>query len=140
VHEAVRKDIIKNAQSSNAFYSKILKDLQYIEYLKHVNKFGHVYNDDYDKSDYDPFNKISLKSKVVETDLRDSTNVYQRKLAKESKIAEPITENVYGSVAVSPIKPINLASLSVQTSKLTWKKWFEQDHNNVDSMIRLKSW
>jgi hypothetical protein len=126
-------------QSSNALYSKILKDLQYIEYLKHLNKYGHVFNCDYDKLDYDPFNQISLKSKIVENNLRDSTNIYQRKLVKENGIAEKVSENTYDISVPFKKPPVNLASLGLKNSKLTWRKWFDVDYNNVDSEIRMKS-
>ncbi len=140
VHDTIRMEVVKNTQGSNALYSKILKDLQYIEYLKYVNKYGHVFNDIFDKKNYDPFNKIDLKSKLIESNLRDSTNIYQRKLEKENLVAEAlIKSDNFTEAGSTKNTPIHLAKLSVKNSSLQWKKWSEEDENNVESQARLKS-
>jgi hypothetical protein len=122
VQETVQREINKVTDCNNALEAKNIRDVNYISYIKHINKYGSSFQDDFDPKDYNPLEKGAMSAKVYEKDL---INVNQRKLFDENQIIKSKS---------------SLPNLEMRSrSDISWNKWLSQKYNAVESKIRIRS-
>ena len=120
VQEPISKEIKKATSASNV---KIMRDINYVSYLKHINKYGSAYQDDFDPKDYNPLVRTCVSAKISGKDLK---NVSERKLIEENQV-------------INNVSMPNVAIDMKSRSDISWNKWLSQKYNTVESKIRIRS-
>ena len=139
VYEPIQKEIQKNMNSSNADMARHIRNLKYLEYLQHVNKYGYAFQEDYEPTDYDPCDVISLCANVP-VKLRDPTTIRQRIQHKEDRtILKLITGKDFTDKQTDRIKLPLIMNDTESRGDLDWNSWILDQYNTIESTVRTKS-
>ena len=135
VQEPIKREINKAANCPSAINAKTMRDINYVSYLRHLNKYGCAFQDDFDSKDYDPLLRTCVSAKISEKELK---NVNQRKAMEENQILN----NISIPTNVQKYEKLSMPSLMNEMksrSDISWNKWLTQKYNAVESKIRIRS-
>ena len=135
VQEPIKREINKAANCPSAINAKTMRDINYVSYLRHLNKYGCAFQDDFDSKDYDPLLRTCVSAKISEKELK---NVNQRKALEENQILN----NISIPTNVQKYEKLSMPSLMNEMksrSDISWNKWLTQKYNAVESKIRIRS-
>jgi len=125
--------------SSNADMARHIRNLKYLEYLQHVNKYGYAFQEDYEPTDYDPCDVVSLCANVP-VKLKDPTTIRQRIQYKEDRtILKLITGKDFTDKQTDRIKLPLIMNDNESRGDLDWNSWLLDQYNNIESNVRTKS-
>jgi hypothetical protein len=133
VQEPIKRQINKAANCPSAINAKTMRDINYISYLRHLNKYGCAYQDDFDSKDYDPLIRTCPSAKISEKNLK---NVNQRKLIEETHV---LNSNLPLNQKNERTSMPNINNEMISRSDISWNKWLSQKFNAVESKVRIRS-
>lgn len=131
VYEPLKRELTK-IQDNTYEQDVYLRDLNYVEYLKQVNKRGAVYQDDYDPSDYNPFKHLIRQNSKKSKTRKFIANIHERKLQKENSIISNF-DNENESKRLLGLRCSNTRS------DINWDQWLKEKYNDIESTERIKS-
>ena len=125
--------------SSNAEYARNIRNLKYLEYLQHINKYGCAFQEDYEPTDYDPTDVISMCA-CLPVKLKDPTSIRQRIQYKEDKaILKLVTGHDFSDKQTDRIKLPLIINDNETRTDLDWNSWLLDQYNSIESNVRTKS-
>ena len=139
VYEPIQSKIRNNMLSSNADYARDIRSLRYLEFLHQVNKLGGVYQDDYERNEYDPMNLLNMDSSLTHK-LKDPTHISTRKfLEEDGMVLKWITGKDFTNKETENTKLPIIINESPTRADLDWNDWILDQYNSIESMVREKS-